>query len=69
MIEAANSCVTHGFPFIKDFYNIKFDETLKHRHKRALVLSARKLVRLIFGLLRKGQYYKPLNSVHNSKNI
>ena len=69
MIEAANSCVTHGFSFIKDFYNIKFDETLKHRHKRALVLSARKLVRLIFGLLRKGQYYKPLNSVHNSKNI
>ena len=69
LIEAAASCVRQGFPFIKDFYNIKYNEVTKHQHKRALVLSARKLERLIFGLLRKNQYYKPLNSVQNSKNI
>ena len=69
LIEAAASCVRQGFPFIKDFYNIKYNEFTKHQHKRALVLSARKLERLIFGLLRKNQYYKPLNSVQNSKNI
>ena len=69
LIEAASSCVRQGFPFIKDFYNIKYNEVTKHQHKRALVLSARKLERLIFGLLRKNQYYKPLNSVQNSKNI
>ena len=69
LIEATASCVRQDFPFIKDFYNIKYNEVTKHQHKRALVLSARKLERLIFGLLRKNQYYKPLNSVQNSKNI
>lgn len=61
LIEATSSCVRLNFPFIKDFYDSKFKEVTKHQHKRALVLSARKLVRLIFGLLRKNQYYIPLN--------
>ena len=69
LVEATASCVRQGFPFIKDFYNIKYNEVTKHQHKRALVLSARKLERLIFGLLRKNQYYKPLTSVQYSKNI
>ena len=69
LVEATASCVRQGFPFIKDFYNIKYNEVTKHQHKRALVLSARKLERLIFGLLRKNQYYKPLDSVQNSKII
>ena len=67
MIEATASCARQNFPFIKDFYNTKYKEVSKHQHKRALVLSARKLERLIFGLLRKNQYYKPINSVQNSK--
>ena len=62
LIEATSSCVRMNFPFIKDFYVSKYKEVTKHQHKRALVLSARKLVRLIFGLLRKNQYYIPLNS-------
>ena len=62
LIEATASCVRMNFPFIKDFYDSKYKEVTKHQHKRALVLSARKLVRLIFGLLRKNQYYSPLNS-------
>ena len=62
LIEATASCVRMNFPFINDFYNSKFKEVTKHQHKRALVLSARKLVRLIFGLLRKNQYYSPLDS-------
>lgn len=69
IVEAAASCVRQGFPFIKDFYNIKYNEVTKHQHKRALVLSARKLERLIFGLLRKNQYYKPIESVQISKNF
>ena len=68
LIEATSSCIIHKFPFIKDFYDIKYNEVSKHQHKRALVLSARKLERLIFGLLRKNQYYIPINSVHNSNN-
>lgn len=62
LIEATASCVRMNFPFIKNFYDSKFKEVTKHQHKRALVLSARKLVRLIFGLLRKNQYYSPINS-------
>ena len=62
LVEATSSCVRMNFPFIKNFYDLKYKEVTKHQHKRALVLSARKLVRLIFGLLRKNQYYKPLDS-------
>lgn len=68
LVEATSSCVIHKFPFIKNFYDSKYNEVSKHQHKRALVLSARKLERLIFGLLRKNQYYIPINSVQNSKN-
>ena len=68
LVEAAASCVRQNFPFLKDYYQLKYNEVSKHQHKRALVLSARKLERLIFGLLRKNQYYIPINSVHNSNN-
>ncbi len=39
------------------FYEKKYAEVSKHQHKRALALTARKLVRLIFGLLDKNQLY------------
>lgn len=41
------------------FYQKKFDEALKHQHKRALVLTARKLVRLVFTLLNTNKLYTP----------
>ena len=66
LVEASASCVRTNFPFIKDFYVLKFKEVKTHQHKRALVLSARKLVRLIFGLLHKNQYYSPISSDHIS---
>lgn len=65
LVEATNSCKMQGFPFIKEYYDKKYSEVTKHQHKRPLVLSARKLERLIFELLRKGQYYKPLDSGQN----
>ena len=37
------------------FYQRKFNEVKTHQHKRALILTARKAVRLIFALLHKGQ--------------
>lgn len=54
--EAANSIKKH-IPEYYDYYHKKFDEVPKHKHKRALVLTSRKLVRLIFGLLTKNQLY------------
>ena len=60
IIEATESCLKFGFPFIADYYHKKYDEVTKHQHKRALVLSGRKLIRLIDGLLRKNQLYQPI---------
>jgi len=56
MIEAAGSVVNHE-PVYREFYNKKFAEVRKHQHKRALALTSRKLIRLIFGLLDKNELY------------
>lgn len=56
LIEAANSVRNH-VPEYKEFYNKKYGEVTTHCHKRALALTSRKLVRLIFGLLTKNQIY------------
>lgn len=56
MIEAAGSVVRH-VPQYQDFYQKKFAEVTTHQHKRALALTSRKLIRLIFGLLDKNQLY------------
>jgi transposase len=41
------------------FYHRKYNEVTKHQHKRALVLTARKLVRLVTRLLTTNQPYRP----------
>jgi transposase len=56
LIEAANS-VKNNIPEFNEFYHKKLDEVASHQHKRALALTSRKLVRLIFGLLTKNQIY------------
>lgn len=57
LVEAANSLRVHNEEF-KAYYNAKYKEVTKHQHKRALVLTARKFVRLVFALLSKGQIYR-----------
>lgn len=54
--EAANSLRVHNEEY-RRFYQRKYEETPKHAHKRATVLTARKLVRLVYALLRTGQLY------------
>jgi transposase len=56
LCEAANSLRMHNEPY-RQFYERKFKETPKHPHKRATVLTARKLVRLVYALLRSNQLY------------
>ena len=41
------------------YYERKYDEVRKHQHKRAIVLTARKLVRLVVRLLTTNQPYRP----------
>ena len=56
LIEAVSSVKNHSSEF-KKFYTRKYNEVSRGAHKRALALSARKLVRLIFGLLHHNQLY------------
>lgn len=44
------------------YYDCKYAEAAKHHHRRALILIARKLVRLVFALLHKHQTYHPLEA-------
>jgi transposase len=62
LIEAANS-VRRYEPVYNEYYQKKYNEVPKHQHKRALVLTARKLVRLVDVLLRNHQLYTPERSV------
>jgi hypothetical protein len=43
----------------KAFYERKYHEVRKHQHKRAIVLTARKLVRLVVRLLTTNEPYRP----------
>lgn len=56
LIQAAGSVVTYC-PEYMAYYEKKYAEVPKHQHKRALALTARKLIRLIFGLLDNNQLY------------
>jgi transposase len=58
LVEAANSVRMHNEEY-SAYYQSKLREATTHRHKRACVLTARKLVRLIHFLLSKGQIYQP----------
>ena len=62
MVEAANSIRRHEESY-RLYYQKKYDEVPKFKHKRALVLTARKFVRLVDTLLRNRQLYTPERSV------
>jgi len=58
LCEAAFSLARCDAEF-KRYYNLKFKEVNKYQHKRALALTARKLVRLVFRLLKDNRLYRP----------
>ena len=58
LIQATDS-VRKNDPEYRAFYQKKYAEVPKHQHKRALVLTARKLVRLVYSLLNTRQLYTP----------
>ena len=61
VIEATNSVINHC-PEYKRHYDKKCAEVTKHKHKRALALTSRKFLRMLYGLLDKGQLYSPEKS-------
>ena len=58
LVEAANSLVRCDTEY-RRFYDLKYKEVNKYQHKRALALTARKLVRLVFRLLKDNRLYIP----------
>jgi transposase len=46
-------------PEYAEYYSRKFKESKTHHHKRALILTARKAVRLVFALLHERKLYNP----------
>lgn len=62
LVEAAGS-VMRNEPVYREYYLKKYHEVPKHQHKRALVLTVRKLVRMVDVLLRNHQLYAPERSV------
>ncbi len=58
LLEAANSVRRCDSEF-RRYYDLKYKEVNRHQHKRALALTARKLVRLVFRLLKDDRLYKP----------
>jgi transposase len=57
IIQAANTA-RQFIPVYRDYYQKKFDEVTTHQHKRALALTARKLIRLIYGLLSTNRLFQ-----------
>jgi transposase len=57
-LEAANKVRLHDAEFMR-YYQSKFKEVPKHQHRRALALTARKLVRLVYSLLYTNRQYIP----------
>ena len=58
LLEAANSVRRCDSEF-RRYYDLKFHEVNQFQHKRALALTARKLVRLVFRLLKDNRLYIP----------
>jgi transposase len=56
-VQAAYGMRRH-IPAYARFYGLKFREATKHKHKRALVLTARKSIGLFVGLLHRKEAYR-----------
>jgi hypothetical protein len=54
----ASDRMRHNIPDYAHFYARKYREASKHHHKRALVLTARKSVGLVVGLLHRNEPYR-----------
>ncbi len=65
LVEAADSLRRHN-PEYRAYYQKKYAEVTEHQHKRALVLTARKLVRLVDALLRTNRLYQPKTPVESA---
>lgn len=67
LLEASASIIRNTLEYL-DYYHKKYGEALVHKHKRALALTKRRLVRLIFALLLNNQPYTSNEVVEKATN-
>lgn len=58
LYEAANSLRRYNDEY-RFYYERKYREAKTHQHRRATILTARKLVRLVYSLLQSKRLYEP----------
>lgn len=63
LIEATSSVIHNNIVFL-DFYSKKLHEVKTHKESRALVLTSRKFIRLIFKLLKDKKLYEDPSSLN-----
>ena len=56
LIEATSMAILHN-PVYREYYEKKRAEVTTHQHTRAVALTSRKLIRLIYGLVSKDQLF------------
>jgi transposase len=56
LVEAAQCLITFNNDFIP-YFKTKYGQSVKHKHKRALIFVARKFVRVIYCLLKNNKLY------------
>ena len=59
LCEAAFSLVRWDKEY-KVFHHLKYKEVNRFRHKRALALTTRKFMQLVFALLKDNRLYRPV---------
>jgi hypothetical protein len=57
-LTQASYSLTNFNPDFASYYKRKYNEALKHKHNRAIVLCARKLVRVVFSVLKQNKLYQ-----------
>lgn len=62
LVEAADSVRKYD-PAFKQFYKKKFEEVPKYQHRRACVMTARKLCRVVYTMLKNNAAYTPAKVV------
>lgn len=62
LVEAANKVRTYDPTFAR-YYDKKYREVPKYQHRRACLLTARKLVRLVLTLMKNQELYQPAKMV------
>lgn len=56
-IKTASNQIRKYVPYFKHFYKTKYNQSVKHKHNRAINLTSRKLILRIHSMLKNGTFY------------